>query len=216
MKNIVSFILMIFLFVACNMNMGNGNKEISSDTVDTTETIYAANSNHLAFKGIPIDGTLKQFVSRMEKAGFSEITQSDTPKGTYVLRGDFAGYKDCQVNVSTLEGTDVVSSILVAFPNQETWQYLYGDYMHLKEMLTEKYGNPSSVKEFFQDKYINDDSDKMYAVRFDKCKYSSRFVTEKGDIILWIEHADWYTFVCLQYTDKINANTVKQQAISDL
>lgn len=199
-------------FVACNLNLDN--KKLRERLADTVEMIDAESSNHLAFKGVPIDGTLKQYVARMKKSGFTLVGTKD---GTAVLSGDFAGYKDCEVSVSTFSGNDVVSNIVVTFPSQETWEYLFGDYKNLKELLTEKYGNPSFVKEEFQDNYIDNDQDRIYAVQLDRCKYETRFSTEKGEIVLWIEHeSTMSTFVCMQYKDKINSGVVKQQAINDL
>lgn len=215
MKTNIIFLTTLFMaFNACNLNIDN--KKVEEEATDTTEIIDAEASNHLAFKGVPINGTLKQYVARMEKSGFTHVSTED---GIAVLYGDFAGHKECKVYVSTFDGNDVVSYIVVAFPNQDTWEYLYGDYKNLKELLIEKYGQPSSVKEEFQGyKYSYEtDNDKMHKVKMDECKYETRFVTEKGEIVLWIEHESvMSTFVCLQYKDKINSGTIKQQAINDL
>ena len=211
---IIILTILCIAFTACNLNLEN--KKVEEEISDTVEIIDAAISNHLAFKGVPIDGTLKQYVTRMKKAGF---THEGTEDGTAILQGDFAGYKGCEVYVSTLKGNDVVSYIVVVFPNQETWEYLYGNYKNLKEMLTEKYGQPNSVKEEFQGyKYSNEtDNDRMHKVKMDECKYETRFKTDKGEIVLWIEHESvMSTFVCLKYKDKINSSSVKQQAINDL
>lgn len=211
---VIFFATLCMAFTACNLNLDN--KKSGEETADTMEMIDAESSNHLAFKGVPIDGTLKQFVARMKKAGFTHIGTKD---GTAVLHGDFAGHKDCEVYVSTFNGIDVVSYIVVVFPSQDTWDYLYGDYKKLKELIIEKYGQPSSVKEEFQGYIYSSmtDNDKMHKVEMDECKYETRFTTEKGEIVLWIEHESvMSTFVCLQYKDKINSSAVKQQAINDL
>ena len=47
-------------------------------------------AQHLKFKGVPIDGTLAAYVSKMKAAGFSDLGIKD---GTAVLQGDFAGFK---------------------------------------------------------------------------------------------------------------------------
>ena len=219
LKRYFFLVFLPFLFAACNQNQDSNEEIEDTDTVevtntDTVEMIDAENSKHLAFKGVPIDGTLNLFIVRMEKSGFTLVDSQD---GIAILKGDFAGYKQCEVYVSTLEGNDIVSYIVVKFPCQNTWEYLYGDYKNLKDLLTEKYGQPSSVKEEFHDRYLDDDQDRMFAVGFDKCKYETRFVNEKGEIALWIEHdSSLSAFVCLQYKDKINGATVKQQALNDL
>ncbi len=213
---VIFFATLCMAFTACNSSLDN--KKVGEKNADAVEMIDAESSNHLTFKGVPIDGTLKQFVKKMKKAGFSYVGKRD---GIAVLQGDFAGYKDCKVYVTTLDGNDVVSFISIAFPSQDTWEYLYGDYKRLKELLTEKYGQPSSVKEEFQGLTYSSMTDnvKVLKVKDDECKYETRFTTEKGEIVLWIEHGGFLsmsTYVCLQYKDSINSNAVKQQAINDL
>jgi hypothetical protein len=178
---------------------------------------YSQTSDHLVFKGIPIDGTLDEYVSKMKEEGFSHI---ETENGTALLNGDFAGYKDCIVGVSILKQKDLVYKIGVLFPNKETWSTLSGNYFDLKEMLTEKYGKPSDVIEKFDaPSYLQprDDNNKMYNVKFDNCKYYSIWNTDKGEIQLSIEHESVSRcFVRLSYFDKINSNIIKAKAKRDL
>jgi hypothetical protein len=151
----------------------------------------------------------------MKQSGFKHLGTEDK---TAVLIGDFAGYKDCYVGVSTLTQKDLVHKIAVMFPERETWSTLSGNYFELKEMLTEKYGEPSVVLEKF-DTYPEpkDDNFKMYEVQFDNCKYNSIWQTDKGEIQLSISH-DGVTscFVRLAYFDKINSNIIKEKAKGDL
>ena len=74
---------------------------------------FAQSTEHLSFKGVPIDGTLDDFVFKMQQNGF---TLSQTENGTAFLTGDFAGYKDCSVGVTTLKQKDLVYKIAVIFP----------------------------------------------------------------------------------------------------
>ena len=61
---------------------------------------FAQTSEHLSFKGVPIDGTLNVYVSKMEKGGFTLIGTED---GVAMLKGDFAAYKGCIIEVATLK-----------------------------------------------------------------------------------------------------------------
>lgn len=181
----------------------------------TTMLTFAQTTEHLTFKGVPIDGTLDEYVSKMKKSGFSHLGTED---GTALLNGDFAGYKDCYVGVSTLKQKDLVHKIAVIFPDKDTWSNLSGNYFDLKQMLTEKYGKPSDVVEKF-DGYSQprDDEDKMYKVKFDNCKYYSIWETDKGEIQLSIDHNSvTRCFVKLGYFDKINSAKIKAKAIDDL
>jgi len=223
MKKIIISLLTLASLTGCiNFNpKGNEGKGISEDSVevkvDPADDIAMQNSQHLKFKNVPIDGTLDKFVSRMVRSGFK--TEEKTT-GQAILSGDFADFKDCTVYVETLSGKDLVSRITVCFPEQDQWEYLHDDYKHLKELLSTKYGKPSSCIEKFHGSYgltPTDDNDKMYYVHFDKCKYETRFATNKGEIILWIGHeSSSHAFVLLSYKDKINGNEIKNHAIDDL
>lgn len=172
-------------------------------------------SGHLTFKGVPIDGTLSEYVSKLKKNGFSHMSTAD---GFALLSGDFAGYKDCTVGVTTLKQKDLVHKIGVLFTEKETWSTLSGNYFNLKQMLTEKYGEPTDVVEKF-DTYSEprDDDSKMYEVKFDRCKYYSIWEIVNGEIQLSIDH-DGVTkcFVKLLYFDKINSDIIKAKAKDDL
>lgn len=179
--------------------------------------IKSDSSIHLTFKGVPINGTLDEFVLKMKKSGFTHTTTKD---GIAILEGDFASYKSCIVGVSNLKTKDLVSKIAVLFPDLDTWSTLSSNYFNLKEMLTEKYGKPSDVVEKFDVPSYSqpkDDQSKMYKVKFDNCKYNSTWQTDKGEIQLSIDH-DGVTrcFVKLAYFDKINSEVVKKQALDDL
>jgi len=171
-------------------------------------------SAHLTFKGVPIDGTLNEYVSKMKQNGF---THTGTENGVAMLTGDFAAYKNCIIGVATLKQKDLISKITVMFPEQGTWSYLSSDYFSLKEMLTEKYGKPSDSTEKFDGSQPRDDNSKMYEVQFDRCKYYTTYKTEKGSIRLSIEHNGVTScFVLLAYYDKINSEIIMKKAKDDL
>ncbi len=180
----------------------------------TTILNFAQTSEHLTFKGVPIDGTLSEFVTKMAQNGF---THSGTENGKAILNGDFAGYKDCVINVSTLKQKDLVNNIGVLFTKKDTWSTLSGNYFELKQMLTEKYGEPSNILEKFDTYQPNDDSTRMHKVGMDECKYISTWETNKGKIQLSIEHKSFINcFIKLSYLDKINSDIIKSKAKDDL
>ena len=172
-------------------------------------------SPHLSFKGVPIDGTLNEYVQKMKQKGFDYI---GTEYGIAILTGDFAAYKGCTIGVATLKQKDLVSKITVIFPNCETWSALSNNYFSLKEMLTEKYGKPADVTEEFQSySEPRDDNDRMHNVKMDRCKYVTTFKTPKGDIQLYIGHNSVMScYVLLSYFDKINGDVMRAKAMEDL
>lgn len=175
-------------------------------------TALFAQEAHLKFKGVPIDGSLTEFVSRMKTAGFTHIGTKD---GIAILEGDFAGYKNCNVGVYTVKPLNIVSQIVVLFDNKYNWSVLESDYNLLKELLTEKYGAPTQVIEEFESTYIDDD-DKLYELSMDRGTWASLFETEPGEIELLIHSEGLESRVVLYYRDKINTEKVRQQALEDL
>jgi hypothetical protein len=170
-------------------------------------------SKHLSFKGVPINGTLADYVAKMKKSGF---THKGTKDGVAMLEGEYASYKNCIVGVSTLKQKDLVDRIVVLFPNRETWSALSSNYSNLKELLTEKYGTPSENVEEFSTS-VDDDGTKLIQAQMGSCNYLTTYVTDKGTIQLKIEHdGEMHCFVKLAYFDKINGEAVKKQALDDL
>jgi hypothetical protein len=181
----------------------------------TTMLSIAQTSEHLSFKGVQIDGNLEEYILKMKQNGFVIV---ETQKGMALLNGDFAGYKDCNVGVSTLKQKDLVYKIGVTFPKQEKWSGLSTNYYDLKQMLIEKYGNPSDELEKF-DGYVqpNDDNSKIYEVKLDRCKYYSIWKMDKGEIQLSIDHnSSRDCYIKLLYFDKINSDKIKANAKDDL
>ena len=189
---------------------------ISILTIFASIAVFAqTESQHLTFKGVPIDGTLNQFVSKMRTKGFVGTVNRD---GTAALKGDFAGYKGCVIIVSTLQNKDLVSTIGVVFPECNTWETLERNYLQLKEMLTTKYGEPAKVVEKFQNpRSASDDSSKLHELKMDRCNYQTTFKTTKGDILLRLINGDYGScHVLLAYYDKINRLEVEAAALEDL
>ncbi len=178
-----------FTFSGIVLHRGMFWKKDQSEAVeDVQDDLEMEKSVHLKFKGVPIDGTLKEFISRMERKGFEHRSSYDSKER---LVGDFAGIKQCTVYVETLDNSDLVSRIIVEFPKQERWEELFDNYKNLKSMLMEKYGNFSSCVERFQNSYIRTDEDRMRAVHMWECMYKTNFSIAEGDITLSIDYEEW-------------------------
>ncbi|MCQ2285059.1 MAG: hypothetical protein MJZ57_09180 [Bacteroidales bacterium] len=171
-------------------------------------------SQHLSFKGVPIDGTLKSYTQKMVEKGF---VYKGTQDGVTILSGDFAGYKNCMVAVSTLKGNDLVNMIAVLFTPYDTWSAVNNEYENLKDMLTEKYGTPDMKEEVFTS-YVGESDDlKMLNIKSGEYKWFTTFSTPNGDIELSIVNAEYTRArVMLRYFDKQNSEKVRQAAIDDL
>jgi hypothetical protein len=170
---------------------------------------------HLTFKGVPIDGTLDTYVANMKKAGFTFIGEDD---GIAMLRGDFAGYRNCTIGVVTLKSIDIVNRISVLFDSHQDWNNIYVNYSSLKEMLTTKYGKYADCVEKFEGySQPRDDNGKMHELTMDRCKFYTIWKTDKGNIELEIIKGNLGGgMVRLSYWDKINTMSVQEKAMDDL
>lgn len=170
---------------------------------------------HLTFKGVPIDGTLDTYVANMKKAGFTFIGEDD---GIAMLRGDFAGYRNCTIGVVTLKSIDIVNRISVLFDSHQDWNNIYVNYSSLKEMLTTKYGKYADCVEKFEGySQPRDDNGKMYELTMDRCMFYTIWKTDKGNIELEIIKDNLGGGkVRLSYWDKINTMLVQEKAMDDL
>ncbi len=171
-------------------------------------------SEHLTFKGVPIDGTLREYVEKMKNAGFEYVGEENK---TANLQGEFAGFKECTIVVSTLKFKDLVNSIGVIFPANEKWWGVENDYNKLKSMLVQKYGDPSECVEKFKGYTPDTDSAKKLKLRNDEYSWFSIFTTPKGNIQLSVAYQSTIgCFVTLKYSDKINTESIRSHAINDL
>lgn len=169
---------------------------------------------HLMFKGVPIDGTLSEYVAKMKLNGFTVVASEP---GMSMLQGDFAGYKGCFVGVVTMKQKDLVSRIKVLFPDRDDWASVYGNYLNMKEMLIQKYGQPAEVVEEFPSfPKVTSESLKFAYAQGGECNYFTAFETPKGRVSLRIDNTDSKCFISLTYTDKINGEIMKAKAIDDL
>ena len=178
-----------------------------------TISIYA--QNHMTFKGIPIDGSLKSFTESMNKAGY-KYEGSDS--NAALFSGSFAGYNNCYIYVTTLSNQDIVSCVGVKTPASNTWSSIHSDYEGLKDKLTQKYGSPSECSEKFKDDVRDDNFSKMYAIHEQEYEWFTAYTTDLGYIALTIAEGDSYLTGCvmLLYYDKINSNQAQDAAMDDL
>lgn len=83
-------------------------------------TSFAQTTEHMKFKGVPMEGTLQTFTNKLKAKGFTPFGVQD---GVSLLKGEFAGYKDCTV-VAVADKSGMICKVTVGFQrwtNGETW-----------------------------------------------------------------------------------------------
>lgn len=153
MKHLLTFLLLFFAVGFCS-----------------------AQSEHMKFKGIPMEGTLNSFVDKLKSKGYTYMGQQD---GIALLQGEFAATKDCTIGVARFADKDQVNMVVVLLPGQKSWSSITSDYYTFKNLLTEKYGTPN-VTENFSDREPTSDFSKFYALLNDECHFLSEFTTNNS------------------------------------
>ncbi len=161
-------------------------------------------STHLAFMGIPINGSPDEFIFKLTNKGMSYIKSTGDIS---LLQGDFAGFNDCTIGIYA--NNNIVNSIVVSTPKYDEWTSLETGYNFLKLGLTKKYGAPISCTEEFQSYGYPNNTRKMKLAKTGNLTYNSLFETDEGYINLSIlkDHCQ------IIYTDKDNfatSETIKQ------
>ena len=176
-------------------------------------TMAFAQTEHMKFKGLPMTGPLMSFVEKLKAKGYNYIGKKD---GVAYLTGEFASVKKCIIGVATFEGKDQVNTVVVVFPQKKLWNDIASDYYGLKELLTEKYGEPDCIEEF-TGQQPEDDWFKFNSILDGECNYISEFTTTGGKIQLSMKKIDYDSAaVYLKYIDDSNAQELKKKILDDL
>lgn len=171
-----------------------------------------AQTEHMKFKGIPMEGTLQAFTNKLVDKGFTSV---GIQEGVSLLKGEFAGYKDCTI-CAVADKSGMICKVSVLFPKMDKWGDLEQCYSYYKSMLTEKYGKPTDCVEKFQSSFVDDDNSKMHELKFDGCNYYSQFEGDNGKIQLEITHQSLECYVMLSYFDNANQEKLRKQIMDDL
>ena len=173
----------------------------------------SAQEEHMKFMGISFNENIKTFISLLEDKGFTYFQDIDN---TQIMKGKFAGYTDCTLFIYPTINSQI-RAVAVDFPRTKQWSVLYGNYTHIKDMLSQKYGSPASCEEEFESIITpQNDRDKMHEVEMERCKYSTVYLTNTGSISVKITSVEMICSVSLLYSDTINMKINESSAIDDL
>ena len=110
-----------------------------------------AQTEHMKFMGIPIDGSLKSFCSQLKKKGFDRDPYETRRKDSRIYIGEFAGHNS-KVFVYSDAKSNNVHTVIVNISSYEE-DVALSIYNNLRQMLIEKYSEDVGVKEY---KWLNE------------------------------------------------------------
>lgn len=185
-------------------------------------TSFGQEVQHMTFKGIPINGTLRELVPRMKQQGFTYEKVEQNDEGRWALfTGEFYGVKNCTIAAHAPDAVSNCQMIIVQFPSSNSWSLLENRYTKLKESLTSKYGPPAEVTEEFKGRTPMDDNAKMRFLLNGTCDYTSHWAIrglQQGVITLIIapDESNGTGCVLLNYSDVVNMYPEEESNDDDL
>lgn len=166
----------------------------------SAQTDSTSNSQlHAKFKGVPIDGSINQFVEKLKLQGFSFREDN----GSYVsMTGDFAGEENCMIGIYCTPVSRIVCSVsVIVTPDRDSWRSVKGKYNFFKGQFVNKYGEPFRCKEEFERPYYEGDGYELQGVSKKKCNYYSEFRIPFCTMSVKISDG---AFIIISYEDGIN------------
>lgn len=177
-------------------------------------TSYAqGGSEHLAFKGIPIEGSMTKFCQKLKAKGFTSIGSENN---LALFMGDFTG-RNATIGVTATDDGENVFAVTVLFDPSGEWNVLVNTYNYYKDLYTRKYGKPTISKE---KNPASSDSNivLMSEVYQGRVVWGSKWEVKGGDIELSIEKAPevYSGMVMIRYRDSQNVETKIQKDLEDI
>lgn len=99
---------------------------------------------HLAFKGIPIEGSMREFCQKLKAKGYTPILQENDISS---FSGEFTS-RQVEVYVFAGNNGENVYGVGVFLDPDSEWNSLTTDYFYYKDLYTRKYGEPAIAKEY--------------------------------------------------------------------
>ena len=168
---------------------------------------------HLSFKGIPIEGSIKEFCKKLEAKG---LTSMGTEDNITLFTGDFTG-REATIAVAATDDGKNVFSVVVLFDSSEEWNTLVNTYDYYKDLYTRKYGKPTKSKEN-NPAHSNENIFLMNKLNSGTVVWASAWEVTGGDIELSIEKADNYMsgLVMIRYRDAQNVEAKIHRDLEDI
>ena len=177
-------------------------------------TSYAqSSSEHLTFKGIPIEGSMTEFCQKLKAKGFTSIGSENN---LALFMGDFTG-RNATIGVTATDDGKSVFAVAVLFDPSGEWNTLVNTYNYYKDLYTRKYGNPTISKEK-NPAHSDSNTALMAEVHQGTVVWGSAWEVTGGNIELSIEKTSgiYEGMVMIRYRDSQNVETKIQKDLEDV
>lgn len=174
-----------------------------------------AQTEHLTFKGLPIDGSKQEFVKELQSQGYENAPEMGADD---VLSGTFIG-RDCYVVIVGTPITNTVWKVGILFKlKYDNWSSIKRAYDELVDIYTEKYGAPILDQKEFKSPWREGDGHELTALRSDRCVYGTMFAyTKDGVDIGYVEiRMTTHCQIMIGYQDSINSALLTKERANEI
>lgn len=156
----------------------------SAPASSSNSSQISSGSSSLTFLGLPVYGTAQEFANRLVSQKDCRIS-SDSNIQRIGLKGNFAGFKDCDIFVNEKPGTGQIYQLRVFLPEKSTWAAIKQQYLYFKNLYDAKYTCTQSVTTF-SGSYREGDGNEIQAIENGNVDYRSEYTTSWGSITVSI------------------------------
>ena len=173
-----------------------------------------AQSPHMKFKGLEINGNYKTFAQNLVKQGFKIV---ETAEDGIVLTGNFMAHPETMTIVYPDPKTKNVTVVAAFIETDDTWISMEREFFSIVETYKKKYGEPEEFSTRFNvdETDISDTGKKMY-LQDGRCEYISRFETAEGAIVISIVYYLMEYGVMIAYIDGQNKAEMDKAIFDDI
>ena len=141
--------------------------------------LSATAQEHLSFEGIPIDGPVGEFVSKLNDAGFKDLGNGDLRT---LLKGTLYG-RECKLIIKSTPRSGTVYAVTATFPIRNNWRLCKEDYLEAQSALARQFGKPTRIEKF-ERPYREGDGLELHHLNMGLCKWISTYNTPGGPVTL--------------------------------
>lgn len=131
--------------------------------------------------GLQIEEALKVFESK----GWTQKeynNSSENTHGSILLQGNFFNTPDCEITIfPTINNKDIVGSIVISFPEKDSFKTLKNEYETLKSSLNQKYYINSCTESYGNENIDDTASDivKLHLLSEGSATFTTKFITSE-------------------------------------
>lgn len=168
---------------------------------------------HLAFKGIPIEGSMREFCQKLKAKGYTPILQENDISS---FSGEFTS-RQVEVYVFAGNNGENVYGVGVFLDPDSEWNSLTTDYFYYKDLYTRKYGEPTIAREY-NPAYSDSNTALMSELNRGTVDYSSTWKVKGGLITIAIRKSFeiYEGRVIIAYSDTQSREAKIQSDLNDI